>query len=124
MVGDGLNDAGALQQSDAGIAIVQHSFSFSPACDAMLQADNISSLPDFISNARRGQRLILVGFLYSLLFNIVGISFAVTAHMSPMVAAILMPSSSLGIMLIAYLGVRLIVKKRSAALSAWTSKAG
>jgi P-type Cu+ transporter len=116
MVGDGLNDAGALQQSDAGIAVVQHSFSFSPACDAMLQTDKISSLPDFMSIARRGQRLIIVGFLYSLLFNIAGISFAVTANMSPMVAAILMPSSSLGIMLIAYLGVRLIVKKGSAGL--------
>lgn len=112
MVGDGLNDAGALRQSDAGIAIVQNSFSFSPACDVILQAENIRSLPDFMSIARNGQKLILAGFLYALLFNIVGISFAVTAHMSPMIAAILMPSSSLGIMLITYIGVRLITQRK------------
>lgn len=110
MVGDGLNDAGALRQSDAGIAIVQNSFSFSPACDAILQAENIKSLPDFMRIANKGQKLILAGFIYSLLFNVVGLSFAVTGHMSPMIAAILMPSSSLGIMLIAYLGVRLITR--------------
>jgi P-type Cu+ transporter len=112
MVGDGLNDAGALRQSDAGVAIVQNSFSFSPACDAILQAENIKLLPDFMRIAKKGQRLILAGFVYSLLFNIIGISFALTAQMSPMIAAILMPASSLGIMLIAYTGVRLITNTK------------
>lgn len=114
MVGDGLNDAGALQQSDTGIAIVEYSFSFSPACDAIMEAGKIRLLPDFIKMAKASQRLILAGFCYSLLFNIIGIGFAITANMSPMIAAILMPSSSLGIMLIAFAGVRIITRRKMA----------
>jgi Cu+-exporting ATPase len=112
MAGDGLNDAGALQQSDVGIAVVQRSFSFSPASDAILRADRLQYLPAFLSMSRSAQNLILLGFIYSVLFNIIGIGFAVTAHLSPVVAAILMPSSSLGIMLIAFLGI-LAVSRRN-----------
>jgi Cu+-exporting ATPase len=114
MVGDGLNDAGALQQSNTGIAIVEHSFSFSPACDAIMEAGKIQFLPDFIKMTKASQRLILAGFCYSVLFNIIGIGFAITANMSPMIAAILMPSSSLGIMLIAFAGIRIITRKKIA----------
>ena len=112
MVGDGLNDAGALQQSDIGIAVVEQSFSFSPACDLILEAGKLPQLPLFLKQAKVSQKLILSGFIYSLLFNVIGLSFAVTAHLSPMVAAILMPSSSLGIMLIAYLGIRSVTRHK------------
>lgn len=114
MIGDGLNDAGALQQSDVGMAVVEHSFSFSPACDAVLEASGIKYIPGFLNMAKASQRLILAGFCYSLLFNIIGIGFAVSARMSPMIAAILMPSSSLGIMLIAFTGIRIITGKKYA----------
>ncbi len=110
MIGDGLNDAGALQQSEVGVAVVAHSFSFSPACEAIIEAGKLSLLPGFLRQAQKAQRLIITGFIYSLLFNLVGISFAVTAHMSPLVAAILMPSSSLGIILIAYMGIKMITR--------------
>jgi Cu+-exporting ATPase len=122
MIGDGLNDAGALQQSDIGIAIVDHSFSFSPACDILLEAGKLPQLPYFLRQAKAAQKLILAGFIYSLLFNIAGLSFAVTAHLSPLVAAILMPSSSLGIMLIAYLGVRIVTRSKMTAVTDPVSK--
>jgi len=112
MVGDGLNDAGALQQSDAGIAVVQRSFSFSPACEAILEAEKLRYLPSYLKMAKASRKLILYGFAYSVIFNIVGIGFAISAHLSPMVAAILMPSSSLGIILIAFAGIRSITRNR------------
>lgn len=105
MVGDGLNDAGALQRSDVGIAVVKNAFAFSPACDVIMESGRLRYLPQFIKWTKGAKRLINIGFGYSLSFNFVGIGFAITGNLSPLVAAILMPASSLGIILIAFLGV-------------------
>ncbi|WP_373513899.1 heavy metal translocating P-type ATPase [Persicitalea sp.] len=99
MVGDGLNDAGALQQSDVGLAVSDDINNFSPACDAIVQGDKLPLLPRYIRLARAGQRIIKVSFGISLLYNIAGISYAVTGQLSPVVAAILMPLSSITIVL-------------------------
>jgi len=72
----------------------------------------VQDIPAFIKMAKQSQKLIIYGFIYSIIFNIVGISFSVSAQLSPLVAAILMPSSSLGIMLIAYAGIKRITKSR------------
>lgn len=106
MIGDGLNDAGALKQSDVGISVVKNSFSFSPACDIIMEADKFQYLPNYIKTIKKSQSLIIIGFIYSILFNIIGLGFAVTGHLSPLVAAIIMPSSSLGIILISWIGIR------------------
>ena len=97
MVGDGLNDAGALMQSDVGIAVSENVNVFSPACDAILDASRFGSLYDFIKVAKSGITVIKVSIILSFLYNIVGLSFAVTANLSPVVAAILMPLSSVSI---------------------------
>ncbi len=110
MVGDGLNDAGALQQSNVGITVVKNSFSFSPACDVIMEASRLSLLPNYIKTAKAVQKLILIGFGYSIIFNIIGVTFSVMGKMTPLVAAILMPSSSLGIILIAWIGIQRIKK--------------
>lgn len=102
MVGDGLNDAGALGQSDAGIAIAADSGNFTPSSDAILRADRLTRLPAFIRFCRSGRRIILASFLLSILYNIIGLWFAVHSALSPMVAAILMPASSLSILLVTY----------------------
>lgn len=102
MLGDGLNDAGALQQSNVGIAVSENANYFSPACDAILHGDSFTKLKDFIKLAKAGKYIIHTSFALSILYNIVGLSIAVQANMSPMIAAILMPISSLSIVLITF----------------------
>ncbi len=99
MLGDGLNDAGALMQSQVGIAVSENSAQFSPASDAILDGDKVSLLDKFISYAKAGKKIVLASFILSILYNIVGLSFAVQGILSPMIAAILMPASSISIVL-------------------------
>jgi Cu+-exporting ATPase len=99
MIGDGLNDSGALQQSDAGISITDDVNNFSPACDAILEGREFANLPSMIRLAKVSKRIIQVSFVISLLYNTVGLSFAVQGTLSPVVAAILMPLSSITIIL-------------------------
>jgi Cu+-exporting ATPase len=99
MLGDGLNDAGALMQSQVGIAVSENSAQFSPASDAILDGSQVLLLDKFISFARAGKNIVLASFILSILYNIVGLSFAVQGILSPMIAAILMPASSISIVL-------------------------
>lgn len=94
MVGDGLNDAGALRQSDAGVAVADDMYGFSPACDAILDARQFGRLGTFLRFSRTSLRIVRGSFVISLLYNLTGLAFAVTGHLSPLVAAILMPLSS------------------------------
>ncbi|PHR99873.1 MAG: heavy metal translocating P-type ATPase [Leeuwenhoekiella sp.] len=97
MIGDGLNDSGALAQSDVGIAISENVNVFSPACDGILDASRFEQLPAFIKLARNGKRVIKWSFVLSLLYNVVGLALAVSGNLKPVYAAILMPLSSISI---------------------------
>jgi Cu+-exporting ATPase len=94
MVGDGLNDAGALAQSDVGITVTESSAALTPASDAILDADAVSQLPHFLRMARRARRIVIGSLFISLCYNVTGVSFAVSGHLTPLIAAILMPLSS------------------------------
>lgn len=98
MVGDGLNDAGALQQSDFGIALTDNISSFTPACDAILDGQSLRRMNKFIDFSKTSITIIKCSFFLSLLYNMVGLGFAVSGQLSPLVAAILMPLSSISIM--------------------------
>ncbi|MBT8278812.1 MAG: heavy metal translocating P-type ATPase metal-binding domain-containing protein [Bacteroidia bacterium] len=97
MIGDGLNDAGALAQSDVGIAISENINVFSPACDAIMDASQLIKLDKYIKASKSSIKIIKWSFLLSFLYNIIGLYFAVTGQLEPVVAAILMPLSSISI---------------------------
>ncbi|MFC1483744.1 heavy metal translocating P-type ATPase [Candidatus Neomarinimicrobiota bacterium] len=97
MIGDGLNDAGALKASDVGISISEDINNFSPACDGILAASRFRDLPQLIQFARDTLKIVYLGFGISFLYNLVGLSFAVSGMLSPLVAAVLMPVSSVSV---------------------------
>ncbi len=97
MVGDGLNDAGALAQSNVGVSISENVNVFSPACDAILDAGQFEKLHYFLKLSKKAMQVIKMSFGLSLLYNVVGLTYAVTGQLEPLVAAIIMPLSTITI---------------------------
>ncbi|MEL6926681.1 MAG: ATPase P, partial [Bacteroidota bacterium] len=104
MIGDGLNDAGALQQSNIGLVVSENCNNFTPASDVILAADQLVMLPDLVRYIERCKYIVIAAFALALLYNLVGLSFAVSGLLSPVIAAILMPLSSISIVVVATLG--------------------
>lgn len=112
MIGDGLNDAGALIQSNAGISVSEDINGFSPASDAIIDASVFTKLSAFLKFSRTTMKIIKISFVISFLYNVIGLYLAVQGTFSPLVAAVLMPFNSISIILFVTGATNYYAKKR------------
>ncbi|MBT5927613.1 MAG: HAD-IC family P-type ATPase [Verrucomicrobia bacterium] len=106
MVGDGLNDAGALKQSQVGIAVSEEVGRFTPASDVILSADRVKDLDRLIAFSGGMNRVICTAFGISIFYNVFGVAFAAQGMLSPLICAVLMPLSSITVVTFACLATR------------------
>jgi Cu+-exporting ATPase len=100
MFGDGLNDSGALQEAFVGIAVSENSFRFTPSSDAIIDGDAVSNIDRLLKISAFSKKILFVCLLFSVSYNIFGLSYALSGKLTPLVAAILMPISSITVVFI------------------------
>ncbi len=111
MIGDGLNDAGALAQSDVGFSLSENINVFSPACDAILDANEFKNIATYLELSKKAIQVIKYSFVLSLCYNVIGLYFAVTGQLEPVIAAILMPLSSITIVVFTTIMTNILGRK-------------
>ena len=111
MIGDGLNDAGALKAAHVGISVTENTAHFSPASDVIMDAEVFGNFPKYFAFAKNTLTVIHISFVISLIYNLVGLSFAVQGTLSPLFAAVLMPISSVTVIAFTTLTTTFFAKK-------------
>lgn len=106
MMGDGLNDAGALKQSNVGVVLSENIYNFSPASDGILAADALPLLPKFLRFSKKSIQVLKICFGFSITYNTIGLAIAITGNLTPLVAAILMPISSISVVALSVFLIR------------------
>jgi len=112
MIGDGLNDAGALREANISISIADNVYHFSPACDAILEASSFDKITNYINLSKKSIKIVKASFIISFIYNILGLSFAISGQLSPIVAAILMPASSVSVVAFVSLLTSIVAKRK------------
>ncbi|MBC7745431.1 MAG: heavy metal translocating P-type ATPase metal-binding domain-containing protein [Flavobacterium sp.] len=111
MLGDGLNDAGALRQSDLGVAVTDNINNFTPGCDAILDGSSLNKLPQFIRQSKDALTTIKRSFIVAATYNLIGVFFAVQGILSPLTAAVLMPLSTITIITFTSVATRFYARR-------------
>ncbi|MCB0279123.1 MAG: HAD family hydrolase, partial [Calditrichaeota bacterium] len=109
-IGDGLNDSSAITASAVGIAVSDEHAQFSPSCDAMISAQNLHFFHDYLTYIHRSKWIVYASFTLAILYNITGLTFAFNGQLTPLLSAILMPLSSVTIIVFSVSATSLIAK--------------
>jgi Cu2+-exporting ATPase len=99
MVGDGINDAAALSLAHVSVSPGTGTDLAQAASDVVLRSEGLTALPMAIRVARRAQRLARQNIVFSLAYNVVAVPMAVVGLVTPLMAALVMSSSSIIVIL-------------------------
>jgi Cu2+-exporting ATPase len=102
MVGDGVNDAAAIAAATVGIGVRGGAEACLAAADVFLSRPGLSPLVELVEGARRTLGTIRLGIAVSLAYNLVGATLAMSGRIDPLLAAVLMPVSSLSMVLLSW----------------------
>ena len=94
-VGDGINDAPALEQADLGIAVARASDIAREAADMILLKSDIQAVPESLGLARATLRTIKQNLFWAFFYNALGVPLAALGFMSPVLCAAAMGLSDL-----------------------------
>ncbi len=106
MIGDGLNDAGAMRAAHVGIAVTEGTATLVPACDVIMGGETLQDMANLIAYARNLRSLIWFSLVFSMVYNVIGVALAITGTLSPVTVAIMMPLSSLIVTAVSVVGAR------------------